>query len=94
VFALRQRPDGTLAGEYSGTSSNTCSGKGTVTFTRTGDVDVDSLPDPATLPPRVVSPAERYMANTAAREPSRTGSHNCRVTTQSLPTAYAPAIGA
>jgi serine/threonine protein kinase len=58
VFTLRQRPDGTLAGEYSGTSSNTCSGKGTVTFTRTGDVDVDNLPDPATLPPRVASPAE------------------------------------
>lgn len=27
-------------------------------FTRTGDVDVNSLPDPGTLPPRVVSPAE------------------------------------
>ncbi len=58
VFTLGQRPDGTLTGEYSGTSSNTCSGIGTVTFTRTGDVDVGSLPDPATLPPRVVSPAE------------------------------------
>ena len=32
--------------------------KRTVTFTRTGDVDINSLPDPATLPPRVVSPAE------------------------------------
>ena len=29
-----------------------------MTFTRTGDVDVTSLPDPATQPPRVVSPAE------------------------------------
>jgi tRNA A-37 threonylcarbamoyl transferase component Bud32 len=58
VFTLGQRPDGTLTGEYSGTSSNTCSGIGTVTFTRTGDVDVDNLPDPATLPPRVVSPAQ------------------------------------
>ena len=34
------------------------SGKYTVTFTRTGDVDVNSLPDPASQPPRVVSPAE------------------------------------
>jgi Protein kinase domain len=30
----------------------------TVTFTRTGDVDVNSLPDPANQPPRVASPAE------------------------------------
>lgn len=29
-----------------------------MTFTRTGDVDVNSLPDPGSLPPRVVSPAE------------------------------------
>ncbi|MDT5175153.1 MAG: serine/threonine protein kinase, bacterial, partial [Mycobacterium sp.] len=29
----------------------------TVTFSRTGDVDLNSLPDPAALPPRVVSPA-------------------------------------
>jgi hypothetical protein len=29
-----------------------------VTFTRTSDVDVNSLPDPASQPPRVVSPAE------------------------------------
>lgn len=29
-----------------------------MTFARTGSVDVNTLPDPATLPPRVVSPAE------------------------------------
>jgi predicted Ser/Thr protein kinase len=58
VFTLQQRPDGTLTGDYSGTASDTCSGIGTVTFTRTGDVDLNSLPDPAALPPRVVSPAE------------------------------------
>ena len=57
VFTLQPRPDGTLAGEYSGTSSGGCSGKGTVTFARTGSIDVNTLPDPATLPPRVVSPA-------------------------------------
>ena len=57
-FTLEPRPDGTLAGEYSGTSSDGCSGKGTVTFARTGSIDVNTLPDPAALPPRVVSPAE------------------------------------
>ncbi|MDT5208585.1 MAG: eukaryotic-like serine/threonine-protein kinase [Mycobacterium sp.] len=57
VFTLQPRPDGTLAGEYSGTSSGGCSGKGTVTFARTGSIDVNTLPDPASLPPRVVSPA-------------------------------------
>ena len=33
-------------------------GKRTVTFTRTEDVDVNSLPDPASQPPRVASPAQ------------------------------------
>jgi serine/threonine-protein kinase len=47
VFTLQPRPDGTLAGEYSGTSSGGCSGKGTVTFARTGSIDVNTLPDPA-----------------------------------------------
>ena len=58
VVTLEPRPDGTLAGEYSGTSSDGCSGKGTVTFARTGSIDVNTLPDPAALPPRVVSPAQ------------------------------------
>lgn len=35
-----------------------CANTRTVTFTRTGDVDVASLPNPGTLPARVVSPAE------------------------------------
>jgi serine/threonine protein kinase len=58
VIKLQPRPDGTLAGDWTATASNSCSAKHTVTFTRTGDVDVDSLPDPAGLTPRVVSPAE------------------------------------
>jgi serine/threonine-protein kinase len=57
VFTLEPRPDGTLSGEFSGTTSDGCSGKGTVTFARTGSVDDNTVPDPATLPPRVVSPA-------------------------------------
>ena len=35
-----------------------CANKRPVTFARTGDVDVNTLPDPATLPPPVVSLAE------------------------------------
>ena len=62
VFRLRPQPDGTLSGEHTRTTADQCAEKRTVTFTRTGDVDVDAdfygLPDPAELPPRVVSPAE------------------------------------
>jgi predicted Ser/Thr protein kinase len=57
VFTLEPRPDGTLSGEFSGTTSDGCSGRGTVTFARTGSIDENTVPDPATLPPRVVSPA-------------------------------------
>lgn len=58
VLVLQSRPDGTLAGEYTATTTNGCTSKRTVAFTRTGDVDLTSLPDPNALPPRVVSPAE------------------------------------
>lgn len=58
TFTLQPRPDGTLAGEATEIMDKGCANKRTVTFTRTGDVDVSSLPDPNTLPPRVVSPAE------------------------------------
>jgi serine/threonine-protein kinase len=58
VFTLAPAPDGTLTGEYSATVANDCAEKRTVTFSRTGDVDLSSLPDPATLSARVVSPAE------------------------------------
>ncbi len=58
VFMLQPHPDGTLAGEYSTVTSNGCGRKRAVTFTRTIDVDLSSLPDPAGQPPRVVSAAE------------------------------------
>ncbi len=58
VFTLQPRPDGILAGEYTTATSNACADRRTVTFTRTGDVDVNSLPDPGGQPPRVVSPAQ------------------------------------
>ena len=58
VFTLQPRPDGTFSGEFTTTSSNGCASKRAVTFTRTADVDITSLLDPATEAPRVVSPAE------------------------------------
>jgi serine/threonine-protein kinase len=58
VFTLQSRLDGTLAGEYTTSAANGCADKRTVTFTRTGDVGLNSLPDPSSQPPRVVSPAQ------------------------------------
>jgi hypothetical protein len=58
VFTLTPAPDGTLTGEYTAAAANDCAEKRTVTFTRTGDTDLDSLPDPAKLTARVVSPGE------------------------------------
>jgi serine/threonine protein kinase len=54
---LQAQPDGTFKGEMNETTTSTCRGKRAVTFTRTGDADVNSLPDPAALPARVASPA-------------------------------------
>lgn len=58
VVTLQPRPDGTLIGEYTAISGGACADKRTVTFTRTGELDVNSLPDPAGQPPRLASPAE------------------------------------
>jgi serine/threonine protein kinase, bacterial len=58
VFTLQPQPDGTLSGETTRSTTNSCSsGKRRVTFTRTGDPDVAKIPDPAALPPRATSPA-------------------------------------
>ncbi len=58
TFTLQPRPDGTLAGEATEMMAKGCANKRSVTFTRTGDVDVKSVADPSGLPPRVVSPAQ------------------------------------
>jgi hypothetical protein len=59
VFTLQPHPDGTLSGETIRASTNgACAAKRTVKFTRTGDPDPSKVPDPAVLPPRVVSPAD------------------------------------
>ena len=58
VFTLQPQPDGTLSGETTRSTTNSCnSGKRRVTFTRTGDPDVAKISDPAALPPRAASPA-------------------------------------
>ena len=59
VFTLQPQPDGTLTGESVRASANgACSAKRTVKFTRTGDADLNKVPDPDVLPPRSVTPAE------------------------------------
>jgi serine/threonine-protein kinase len=59
VYTLQPRPDGTLVGETTRAATNSgCVAKRAVTFTRTGDPDVNKVPDPAALPPRTVSVAE------------------------------------
>jgi serine/threonine protein kinase, bacterial len=58
VYTLQPQPDGTLTGDTTRFTPNGCgAAKLTVTFTRTGDPDLSKDPDPAALPPRVVSPA-------------------------------------
>jgi hypothetical protein len=58
TFVLQPGPNGTFSGEADQAVVKACANKRTVTFTRTSDVDVSTLPSPAALPPRVVSPAE------------------------------------
>ena len=58
VITLQPKPDGTLSGQYRATNKDRCSSIRTVTFTRTGDVDVNSLPDPGNQTARVSTPAE------------------------------------
>jgi serine/threonine protein kinase len=58
VVSLQPRPDGTMSGEWISASAAGCYRRRNVTFARTGDTDVGSLTDPASQPPRVVSPTE------------------------------------
>jgi hypothetical protein len=59
VLTLQPHPDGTLSGETIRASTNgACAAKRTVKFTRTGDPDLNKVPDPAVLPPRSVTPAD------------------------------------
>ncbi|OBF88485.1 hypothetical protein A5791_17610 [Mycobacterium sp. 852002-51163_SCH5372311] len=60
TITLQPRPDGTLGGQYRATGPPGCETERTITFTRTGDVDLNSLPDPASQPVRVASAAEAW----------------------------------
>jgi hypothetical protein len=90
VITLKPRPDGALSGELSGANGNGCGGKRAVTFTRTGDVDLGSLGDPATQPPRVVSPAEalhgRYHQTTTYTNGTKAPERDVAVRTDCLRT--------
>jgi serine/threonine protein kinase, bacterial len=92
VFTLQPQPDGTLSGETTRSTTNSCStGKRHVTFTRIGDPDVAKIPDPATLPPRAASPASalhgRYHETiTYANGNSAPGQDDLTVRTQCLRT--------
>ncbi|WIM87222.1 serine/threonine-protein kinase [Candidatus Mycobacterium wuenschmannii] len=56
VFTLQPQPDGTLTGDTTRSTVNSCgAAKRTVTFTRTGAPDPTKVPDPASLPPRAAS---------------------------------------
>jgi hypothetical protein len=88
AFTLQPRPDGTFVGEATQAFAKGCGNKRTVTFTRTGDVDVSSLPDPAALPPRVVSPAEalrgHYHQRRTFKVPAQQQQADLTVTTDCL----------
>jgi serine/threonine-protein kinase len=90
VFTLQPRPDGTLAGDYTATAANACADRRTVTFTRTGDVDVNRLPDPSGQPPRLISPAQalrgRYSITQTFPHGIQTANLNTVVTTECLRT--------
>jgi hypothetical protein len=73
VLTLQPRLDGTLAGERSTATAHGCGGKRAATFTRTGDVDVNGLPDPASQAPRVVSPAEALRGRYHERTTTASG---------------------
>jgi serine/threonine protein kinase len=59
VVTLQPQSDGSLTGDTVRSSTDSlCAAKRSVKFTRTGDPDLGKVPDPAVLPPRVVSPAD------------------------------------
>ena len=59
IYTLQPQPDGTLTGETVRASTNSaCAAKRTVKFTRTGDPDLNKVPDPSVLPTRVTNTAD------------------------------------
>jgi tRNA A-37 threonylcarbamoyl transferase component Bud32 len=90
VFTLQSRSPGVFAGALTAMSGNVCANTRTVTFTRTGDVDVGKVPDPAGQPARVESPAEalhgRYQSTRTFTNGLPPAQQNYTVTTRCLRT--------
>jgi serine/threonine protein kinase len=87
TFTLHANPDGTFAGESTQTMAAGCANKRPLTFTRTGDVDINTLGDPAALPARVVSPAEALRGSyhqTIVQSNGFKEAHDYAVATQCL----------
>lgn len=57
MYRLQPLPGGSFSGDVVESMTRGCANKRTVTFTRTGDVDLEKMPDPAALPARFPSPA-------------------------------------
>jgi len=89
VLILQPRPDGNLSGEMTKTSAPGCAEMRTLTFTRTGEVDVKSVADPAGQAPRVASPAEALHGRYHEKfnlEPGNTAEYDWTVRTDCLRT--------
>ena len=97
VYTLQPHPDGTLTGETTRDVDRQplCAPSERVKFTRTGDPDLNKVPDPAVLPPRATTPAEalrgRYRETTTFTNGTILPA---KVTRRPIPTVFAPAIGA
>jgi hypothetical protein len=55
--------NGTLTGQYEVNDANNCNTSRTINLTRTGDVDIAGIDDPAALPPRKPSPAAGFRGH-------------------------------
>jgi serine/threonine-protein kinase len=68
AITLQPGANGALTGDLRVMTNFSCREKHTVTFTRTGDADLKSLPDPATFTPRAVSPAQALRGHYHERQ--------------------------
>ncbi|HTQ17397.1 serine/threonine-protein kinase [Mycobacterium sp.] len=88
VITLQPRSDGTLTGQYRASGGRHCVSERTVTFTRVGDVDLKSLPDPVGQAARAASPASafhgRYHITSAADDNRAPSSWDMTVQTDCL----------
>ncbi|MFI5509683.1 protein kinase [Mycobacterium sp. NPDC051804] len=92
TMSLQSQPDGSLKGEFIVRSTDpNCASNRPVTFTRTGDAEGGvSVVDPATLPARVVSPAQglygRYQEVDTYKDGNRSADVSFDISTYCLRT--------